>query len=89
MRLITIKIRHGNVFTVEGKEKGARREWTVTGQVDFYLLGSFNPAQWQSAARAAIDTCFEMNIPLSQLVTVNYQSSGAAVKRSAKQRSLF
>jgi hypothetical protein len=70
MRNITFKIRHGNITAHEEKSQGARREWTVTGQVDFYLLGSFLPSQWVQAANLAMQTCQEMNIPLSQLVTV-------------------
>lgn len=89
MRHITIKNRHGVIFHVEGKEQGARRTFVVRDQLEVSLLGGFKDFQYHEASRIALDICEEMNIPASQLVTVQAGAAQRPVKRSDKQIKLF
>lgn len=89
MRHITFKIRHGSITAHDERVAAGRREWTVSDQVDFYLLGSFKPAQWSSAANLAMNICQEMNIPISQLKTVEKGRAAAGRKVDPSQKTMF
>ena len=67
MRLITIEIEYEKITVKEGRLDGARREWTVTGQMDIFIKGAFDKLAYDQAANLACNVAQGMNIPLTML----------------------
>lgn len=70
MRLITIEKKGEVIKAYDGADRRLHREFTVTGQVDFYLKGAFTPDDYDTARLLALNICHEMHIPAMMLKRV-------------------
>lgn len=64
MRLITIEVTYEGLRVTEGKDNGARREWTATSALDVWLKGAFSKTEYEQACNLAMQVALEMHIPL-------------------------
>lgn len=88
MRLITIENKWGNITVHEGRLDGSRREWTVTGQMDIFIKGTFDKVEYDSAANLACNVAQGMNIPLTMLRRV-WSANSRSNTVHPKQAKLF
>ena len=89
MRLITIEKDHDAITAFDGADRRLRKEFVVTGQVEFYLKGSFDERDYEMARMLALNVCAEMHIPAIQLRRVMPVAAKRGPKRDASQKSLF
>lgn len=89
MRLITIEKSDEYISAYDSADKRNTRAWTVKGQVDFYLKGSFDDHDYATAMIMALNICSEMRIPASMLVRVMPNTTKKGRKIDTSQKSLF
>lgn len=89
MRLITIEKDGETVECYEGADKRHVRHWTVTGQLDIYLVGKFDEPDYEVARVLALALCREMHIPALMLRRVMPPTQKRGKKIDPSQKTLF
>lgn len=89
MRLMQIENLGDVIAVTDGADRRCRREWTVTGQVDFYLKGNFDDEQYETARMLAFNVLMDMNIPVRMLRRVMPEARRKGRKIDPSQKSMF